>query len=156
MPVDASGREGYAVHLRPLLWLLEQHADALVAEWRAAVGRRAETGCLHADAVERLAQRLHTVYAHLADILGCIDEPGDVAAWRELGAAQRDFGIPVATLVHALILARAEVLRFVRRNDLVDTVFEADERDRVIALIERYGDAALCRAVEGWEEGGAS
>lgn len=144
------------MHLRPLLLLLEQHADTLVAEWRSAVGRRAETDCLHADAVERLAQRLHTVYAHLADILGYIDEPSDVAAWRELGAAQRDFGIPVATLVHALILARAQVLRFVRRNDLVDTVFEADERDEAIGLIDGYFDAALYRAVSGWEEGAAA
>lgn len=144
------------MHLRPLLHLLEQHAEALVGAWREAIGRSPQAGCLHPAAAAALAQRLGTVFAQLADELGRGADPACAAAWWELGAAQRRAGVPVATLVHALTLARALLVRWVRRNDLVDTVFEADERDEAIGLIDGYFDAALYRAVSGWEEGAAA
>lgn len=135
-----------------LVHLIEHHsgelADGLVHKLmhseRTRDLMRVPTGELH--------DRCHEIYRHLSDWLTSKPEREIEDVYRKIGARRAVQGIPLQSLIWALILTKEHLWDFLEREDVLRTSVDVFGELELLRLLDQFFDRSLYHMTEGYIE----
>jgi hypothetical protein len=141
------------MHISDLMLNIQSNAQRLAAEYVADLVANPKTPHFAKLAREDLERVADELYGKLADWLAERHVEGLETEFRARARRQRKAGMPLTEIVYAVLLLKAHVWGFVKRNAMVDSIGDLYQRDEAIVLIGEFFDRLIYATAKGYEEG---
>ncbi|CAG0978300.1 hypothetical protein PHYC_01624 [Phycisphaerales bacterium] len=137
--------------LPDLIRTIESHADEITTELMTELRTNPRTTYLHRVSEGEVRTRANDLFSHLSR---WIEEDGEdeiSQTYRELGGRRCREGVPPSELLYALVLAKAHLISFIRRNDTIESSLELQQECELLEKIHHFFDRASYYATRAYE-----
>ena len=134
-----------------LVRLIEKHSDEIAEELLTRLQESERTPAYRDIREEEIRAALVSLYAHLEEWLLTKAESDVEHYFRSLGARRAGEEIPPSQLAWALLMYKAQLWRFIRRESIADNALELYAERELMEAIERFFDRAVYYALIGYE-----
>jgi len=135
-----------------LVRLIEKHSDEIAEELLARLQESERTPAFRNIREGEVRATLISLYSHLEDWLLTKAESDVERYFRNLGARRAGEGIPPSQLACALLMYKAQLLKFIRMESTADSALELYVERELMEAIEHFFDRAVYYGLVGYEE----
>jgi hypothetical protein len=150
--------------LARLIWLIENHADALTRSTVEDLQSNPRTASFHAVARKEMESRIYGLYRNLGRWIGTRDEAHIETEYVDLGRRRRADGVPLSEIIFAVVLYKKHLRQFIQENGVVGSTADRPEHEELLPvvlyeiqelnyMVGHFFDAALYHTARGYELG---
>ena len=108
-----------------LIWLIENHADALTKSTLKDIMTNPKTPSFHSVSREEMESRIYRLYHNLGTWIGSRNEAQVEEEYFDLGRRRRADGVPLSELVYAVILYKHHLRQYIQDHGLIEAAADA-------------------------------
>lgn len=139
-----------------MVHMIETHSDQLAQGLLEKLLTSEKTADLRKVPRSELQQRVYEVYHNLRDWLLTKTE-ADIERWyATIGARRFTQGVELSQLICALLLVKAHLWEFMRREALLDRPIEVYQEFELFQMVDQFFDRAIYYSVRGYEHAAKS
>ncbi len=135
-----------------LVRLIETHADTLAAGLEKKVFWSPDVNCFRTIPTRELRERVYEIYRHLGDWLLGKNLVDIETRYREIGARRAQQKVPLAEVIHVIILTKENLWDFLKSEAVADRAVEIMGELELLQMLEQFFDHAIYFAALGYQE----
>lgn len=139
-----------------LVRLIETHSDQLALGLMEKLRTCEKTRDFVNVPQEEFRQRVYEIYRNLGEWLLGKSEAEIERRYTEIGRRRHVQNVPLAQLLHAIVLTKEHLFEFLKHNAVTDRPVEVFGELELLELLDQFFDRALYYAAIGYERARAA